>query len=210
MMKREVNFNIVIKIAIVIFVFALCIFFASSVYFSKPVIYYEASNKSKDFIEPKLVLNEESTIKQGYLPELSSTKTSINSPYKDNWITTNDAISKIKANNNNILSVTSIAPFNSSGQSFAYEILVSENSYIAKYVVTGDSNIKKEVTLIKSEKTKPFPVNVPDSSLAVKVISSNTYFNEKSLIGVAIYFDIKQKSWKYIIRTDAGDVSVPI
>lgn len=210
MIGQDLNMKVGVKLTILIFTVLICSFLITYIYFSKSTIYYDSGVGNTKPQSAASLVKKSDIVTPGVIPPINSDKTPIDSPSVKDWITTNNAISFIEGDKKNILSIKSIAPFNSSGQSYAYEIITNEGLFAVQYVITEKGITDKATTSAKSEKIKPFPLDVPDSSIAVKNVTSNPYFADRNLLGVVIYYDAKLKSWKYIIRTDVGDVSIPI
>lgn len=210
MIGKKLNKIVGIKVAILIFVTLFCSIIVVFIYYSKSTIFYNSDMDISNQENTEPFLKKSAVVNPGVIPSIDSSKTPLNSPYMADWISTNTAISILGKNRSNILSVKSITPFNSSGQAFAYEILTNEDSFVIQYVVNKNGVKERINTGIKAVKAKPLPASITDSSIAIKSISTNQFFIDKNLLGIAIYFDVKLKTWKYIIRTDVGDVSMSI
>jgi hypothetical protein len=78
-----------------------------------------------------------------------------------------------------------------------YRVLVGREGVISNTAIAGSP-----------VQATPLPENFPDSPDALVQLTANPYFAKAEVIGIALYFEEREKRWSYMVRTNLGDVSI--
>lgn len=147
----------------------------------------------------------------GRYPEFSDQGVGVSerSTAKDG-VTLRQILPFIPTNEGTVVGLRSLGLLYPDGTSAQYEVLLAAST-TARRIIIGKSGVVSDLpTQSLSKPTIPFPLNFPDSGDALLQLTANPYFLHAQIIGIALYYDIATRSWNYLIRTDLGDVSIPL
>lgn len=109
-----------------------------------------------------------------------------------------------------IFAIRSLGGVYPDGTCERYEVRYSASSSVHRAIV-GIKGIESEQTLTELPPLHtPIPADFPDSGAAMLQLTANPYFKEAHAMGIALYYDVDAKRWSYLVRTDLGDVNIPL
>ncbi len=127
-----------------------------------------------------------------------------------NAITLKHAIALVAGRQLHIFAVRSLAELYPDGTSMRYEILYDASSTVRRIELGSGGVISDVPVTVHAPVYLPMPQRFPDSKEALAQLVANPYFAHAHIVGIAFYIDEGSKHWGYVLRTDMGDISIPL